>query len=154
MPARTANAAGQPIPPILPQDTTLQNLAREFDTWLLTSFPQIEFQDHIPSISTVAFFAHHGLSLIVALFWVAILMTFKAGTSPSQIFIFLAIIVDPVLHIMLALAQQMLHRRMRMGHYLGCVVAAMKIIVWLFNLIGYLFAIRILSGIYSGSGGL
>ena len=151
MPARTANAAGQPIPPILPQDTTPQNLAREFDTWLLTSFPQIEFQDHIPSISTVAFFAHHGLSLIVALFWVAILTTFKVGTSPSQIFIFLAIIVDPVLHIMLALAQQKLYRRPRTGHF--SVVAATKITVWFFDLIGYIHALKILSGIYASSAG-
>ena len=140
-PAGTSNAARRSIPPILPQDTPLQ-LAREFDVWLLTSFPQIEFRDHIPSSSTDAFLAHHSLSLTVALCWVGVLTTFKAGTSPSQIFIFLSIIVDLVLHIMLALAQQKLYRRVRMGHCLSDVIVAMKIIVWLFNLIGYLFAIR------------
>ena len=153
LPGGTANDARRSIPPILPQDTA-QQLAREFDTWLLASFPQIEFQDHIPSLSALAFLAHHSFSLIIAICWVGVLTTFKAGNSPSQIFILLSIIVDPVLHMMLALAQQMLFRRMRMRHYLGCVAVAMNIIVWLFDLIGYLFAIRILSGIYSGSAGL
>ena len=129
-----------------------QDLTREFDVWLTSNFPQIEFPAPPFSLSTIAFFSHHTLSLIVVLFWIAILTTFKPGTYPFQVWLFLAIVVDPISHIMLALAQLKLDRRRWPVRSCG-VVAAVKVVVWLFNLIGCVVALQILSAIY-GAGGL
>jgi hypothetical protein len=107
------------------------DLVREFDTWLSTNFPQIEFPKHRPSVSAIAFFAHHSLSLIVVLVRVAILTDFKAGSLPAQILLFLAIAMDPVRHCTLAL----LHCWLMVAIVIsGSVVV--KFIVLIFNVSG------------------
>jgi len=105
-------SVAQPLSPNLhrrTQGAAPHDLVRELDAWLMMNFPQIEFPKHHSSVSAIAFFAHHSLSLIVVLVWVAILTGFKAGSLPSQIPLFLATTADPFLHCTLALAQRTSH---------------------------------------------
>jgi len=136
------------------QGAVPNDLVRELDTWLATNFPQIEFPKHRSSISAIAFFAHHSLSLIVMFVWVAILTGFKARKSSSQILLFLTIIADPFLHCALALAQRTSHcwgsRRIDAVVHSGGAIVAVKFIVWMVNMIGCQVALKSLAGIYRG----
>lgn len=114
-----------------------RDLQRRFDIWLSTNFPHLEFHHHSSSFSIIAFFTHHSLALIIILFWLTILTTFNTGRFPSQVFIVLGIVMDPLVHIVLAVMQS------RWSSF-GAIVVA-KVGVWGFNLIACLFALQILA---------
>ena len=58
-----------------------EELQREFENWLQTHYPQIEFDDY-PRLSSIAFFMHYSIALFVILTWIGLLTGFRPGTNP------------------------------------------------------------------------
>ena len=140
----------QPQPQPQPQPPSSEELKREAENWLQTHFPQIEF-DHYPRLSSIAFFMHYSIALFVILTLIGLLTGFQSGTFPSQTFLLLAVILDPILHLLLAAGQAWSgwpYRMMVVLRGLGT-VGIVKIVVWIGNLIGCLFAAKILFEIYN-----
>ena len=121
------------------------DLATEFGEWLQTNFPQIHIEEH-PFLPRIAFFLHYTLSLAVILIWIGLLTSFHPGAGSSQIYFLLAIILDPLLHLLLALVQTR-HEWKKYTCGLG-VIWAIKSIVWGFNLWGCFVAGKELYRIY------
>jgi len=140
----TQNEVNQVQPEIQQEDISL-----EFHHWLETRFPQIEIEEH-RSLSLIAYFTHHSLALVVALTSIGLLTGFQADDSPSP-FLLLATILDPLLHLTLAAAQTWISggRWRNILRGLGAVVT-IKLLAWTFNLLGCLFAAKILLRIYEG----
>jgi hypothetical protein len=108
------------------------NVAEEFDEWMRRQYPHIELHDSGP-LEPLAYFLHHSIALTVVLVWVALLTGFKPGIYPSQVFILLGLIMDPILHLLLVLQKWDVWKDMWEG--LGAVVA-IKLLAWGFNIIG------------------
>ena len=109
------------------------NVAEEFDQWMRRKYPHIELHDSGP-LEPLAYFLHHSIALTVTLVWVGLLTSFKLGIYPSQVFILLALIMDPILHLLLGVLQKWdVWKDMWEG--LGAVVA-IKLLAWGFNIIG------------------
>jgi len=126
-----------------------EELRRELENWLQTRFPQIEF-DYYPPLSSIAFFSHYLIALVIILTCIGLLTGFQPGTFPSQTFLLLAVILDPILHLLLAVGQAWSgwpHRIMVIVRGLG-VLGIVKIVAWIGNLIGCFFGAKILFEIY------
>ena len=138
----------QQPPPPPPQ---LKDLKGELEQWLHTHFPQIEFEEY-PSLSSIAFFMHYSIALTVILICIGLLTGFKAGESGYQMFPLLTVILDPILHLLLAVGQLWNgwpRRIMNPLRGLGA-VATIKVVTWICNLIGCFFAAKLLFKIYEG----
>ena len=129
-----------------PQPPRLEELKREAENWLQTHFPQIEFDDY-PPLSSIAFYSHYSIAFFVILMCIGLLTGFQSGTFPSQTFLLLAVILDPILHLMLAVGQAWSGWPRLILRRLGFVVVV-KIVVWIANMIGCFFAGKILLEIY------
>lgn len=131
------------------QSPPMEDPRKEFERWLQTHYPQIEFEES-PSLSSIAFFMHYSISLATILVWIGLLTGFKTGYSPSQPLLLLAVIIDPILHLLLATAQawEGCPQGILMG--LGANFT-IKLLAWGFNLIGCISAAIILGGIYAGT---
>ena len=122
-----------------PQSPRLEELKMEAEKWLQNSFPQIEFDDYPPLSSIIAFFMHYLIALLVILAWIGLLTGFQPGIFPSQSFLLLAIILDPILHLLLAVGQAW------SGGPCGLrTIGIVEIFAWIGNLIGCFFAAEIL----------
>ena len=138
----------QPQPQSQPRP---EELRRELENWLQTRFPQIEF-DYYPPLSSIAFFSHYSIALVIILTCIVLLTGFQPGTLPSQTFLLLAVILDPIMHLLLAVGQAWSgwpYRIMVVLRGLGG-VGVVKLVVWIANLIGCFFAVKILLEIYEG----
>jgi hypothetical protein len=133
-----------------PQHPT-QDRTEEFQQWLVNYFPQIEFEEY-SSLTSIAFFMHFSFALVVILIWIGLLTDYKAGSYPSQVFLLLAVIMDPVVHFMLAVVQALNRRRGLTKEILRGLGEAgiIKVIGWIFNLIGCYYAAVLLFQIYEG----
>ena len=118
--------------------------------YLRDNYPQIEFEE-LSNLSAIAFFLYHSLALVVILFWVGVLTGFNPGAL-SDIFIVFGLVMDPILNMLLAAAQQWHYQRGwldEMVHCWRCAVAV-KLMVWSSNLIGYFVAGKRLYELYKG----
>ena len=137
----------------VPPETQQEDMLLEFHHWLEIHFPQIEIEED-RSLSSIAYFTHHSLALAVVLTSIGLLTGFQAGDSSSP-FLLLATILDPLLHLALAAGQTWVSRprctgwTKRMLGGLGAVVT-IKLVAWTFNLLGCLFAAKVLLQIYEG----
>ena len=132
-----------------PQLSQSKELKKEFETWLQTHFPHIEFDDY-SALSSLAFFMHYSIALFVILTWIGLLTGFQPGTFPSQICLLLAVILDPILHLLLAMGQEWNGwpcSIMVILRGLGS-IGIVKVVAWIGNLIGCVFAGKILFEIY------
>jgi hypothetical protein len=108
-------------------------VAEGFDEWMRRKYPHIELYDSGP-LEPLAYFLHHSIALTVTLVWVGLLTCFNPGIYPSQVFILLGLIMDPILHLLLGVLQKWdVWKDMWEG--LGAVVA-IKLLAWGFNIIG------------------
>ena len=142
------DATNQPQPSPQPQPPQPEELKKELENWLKSHFPQIEVDDY-PSLSSIAFFSHYSIALFVILTWIGLLTGFQSGTFPSQTFLLLAVILDPILHLLLAAGQAWSGWPRRITVIGLGVLGIVEIVAWIGNLIGCFFAAKILFEIYS-----
>ena len=121
------------------------DLAVEFNLWLQAHFPQLEIEEH-GSLPLVTFLLHHAISLVVILTWIGFLTGFRPGADSSQVSFLLAVTLDPVLHLLLAMVQA---RDAWKPYTSGLgVVSGVKLVAWGANLWGCFVAGKVLFEIY------
>jgi hypothetical protein len=122
-------------------------LAVEFHEWLQTNFPQIEIEEY-PSLPRITFFLHYALSLAAMIICIGLLTGFRTGDGLSQVYFLLAVILDPFLHLVLALVQA---RDAWKPYTCGLgVILGVKLVVWMVNIWGCFIAGKLLYTIYDG----
>lgn len=131
-----------------PQPSDPHDLAIELDKWLRIHHPQIEIIEY-PSLSYIAFFLHYSIALGVLVTWIGMLTRFAGDGSSSQMLLLLAVVAEPILHLMLQTAQVYTQRLERLRDVMDRVaVTGIKLVSWALNLIGWLIAAKSLYQIY------
>jgi hypothetical protein len=126
-----------------------EDLTEEFNRWLQIHFPQIRIRER-PALASVAYMFHYSIAIVVMLLCIWLMTGFNAGQYPSQVFLVLAAILDPALHILLGAAQMWKRRTENTCALGGLGVIVVKLLVWLVNMIGGLYAAAILFRVYEG----
>jgi len=117
--------------------------AEEFDEWMRRQYPHIKLHDSGP-LEALAYFLHHSTALAVTLTWVGLLTGFKASVCPSQVFILLGVLMDPILHLLLGVLQKWdgsPRWAKEIWRGLGAILT-IKLLAWGFNVIGAVFAAK------------
>jgi hypothetical protein len=125
----------------------LNNL--RIDDWLQTHYPQIKFDD-LSGLATIAFYIHYSIALTTLLISIGVLTNFQPGDSPVLL---LAVLSDPVAHVLLAIAQSWKRWPRWLQKCLHSVwgIAVVKLGIWICSLLGWVYTTRLLFEIYQGN---
>jgi hypothetical protein len=122
--------------------------SNNFDEWLQIHFPQIKLYDSA-SLSTIAFYMHYSIALVVFLISIGLLTKFQPGNSPLLL---LTVLLDPLAHLLLAVTQRWSGWPCWLRNCLRSLggIAILKFAAWICTILGWLHATKTLLKLYEG----